>query len=304
MKGNGAVFLLLAMAGAGLFIFSRRVSASGNYNVDLPESLSDLINATMIDPFKFSNPWDAISPIPSPVLQPSIPLDPFGSLTDFMRPGVMDSILYPSGKLDTTSAGTGVDYVMKQWKTPAVGETGPGKYGPERVTFNGTQYDKLFRDAEIKYGIPYGTLSRMAWQESRYNPDAISGVGAYGLMQIMPATARGYGVAAVDLKNPKIAIDLAGKILRDFYKSVSPVTARSWPAAIVAYNQGPGNVNRAIAEKGPLILDWLGASNIGSDGRGYYQVAVDVGLAPAGIASTLSSSSSVAGINNTPKTRG
>jgi hypothetical protein len=250
------------------------------------------------DPFKLGNPWDSISPLPSPLLQPTIPLQGGGFIDYFSNPDLVEQILKPVNPLDTSSASAGgVNYVMKQWSTPKVGETAPGKYGPEKVVFDGTQYDTRFRNAEQKYSLPNGLLSRMAWQESRYNPNALSPVGAVGLMQIMPATARGYSVAASDLKKPEIAIDLAGRILKDFYNSIKPSTAKSWPAAIVAYNQGPGNVNKAIAAKGPIPTDWLTASNIGPDGRGYYQVAIDVGLAPAAIGSM--SSANVAGVLNT-----
>ncbi len=296
---TSTVLLLSGVAGIAFLLYSKKAnagSASGGFNLDLPESLSDLMNSAFsLNPWDYDNPWDATSLLPSPVLQP-VDTKPAGGLLDWFSDSYFDNILNPVNKLNTGSASTGAGYVLKQWKTPAVGEIGPGKFGPEKVVFDGTQYDGLFRAAEMKYGIPYGVLSRMAWQESRYNPDAISPVGAVGLMQVMPATAKGYNVAAIELKKPAVAIDLAGKILKDFYSAIKPATARSWPAAIVAYNQGPGNVNKAIAQKGPIILDWLNASNIGKDGRGYYQIAVDVGLAPAGIGAGLSSAN-VAGIN-------
>lgn len=299
---TSTILLLSGVAGLAFFLYSRKASAGENYSLDLPESLSDLMQSSFkLDPWSFDNPWDATSLIPSPVIQPVQP-NALKPLDYFSNPDLVDSILN-TGSINTGSASTGASYVLKQWKTPAVGETAPGKFGPEKVVYDGTKYDDLFRAAEVKNGIPYGTLSRMAWQESRYNPSALSPVGAVGLMQIMPATAKGYNVAAVDLKTPKTAIDLAGKILKDFYNTIKPAAARSWPAAIVAYNQGPGNVNRAIAEKGPMILDWINASNIGPDGRGYYQIAVDVGLAPAGIGANMSSAN-VAGVNNRLTKRG
>lgn len=290
------VFLIALAAGLGLFLWSRKSSASqSNYDLAIPDYFDDLLRSMPSDPFKLVNPWDAVSPLPSPLLQPSLPANAGQSFDIFTNPGLVEEWLRPVNPLDTSSASTGASYVMKQWETPKVGGTAPGKNGvPEKVVFDGVQFDQKFRNAEMKYGIPYGVLSRMAWQESRYNPNAISPVGAVGLMQIMPTTARGYNVIATDLRKPDIAIDLAGRILRDFYKSINPQTARSWPAAIVAYNQGPGNVNKAIAAKGPIPSDWLTASNIGPDGRGYYQIAVDVGLAPAGISSL--SSANVAGV--------
>src|SRR6185503_8894057 len=49
-------------------------------------------------------------------------------------------------------------------------------------------YADLFATATAKYGLPQGLLSAVAKAESGYNPNAVSGAGARGLMQLMPAT--------------------------------------------------------------------------------------------------------------------
>ena len=58
----------------------------------------------------------------------------------------------------------------------------------------GQKYEKAFQSVTAKYALPDGLLSRVAYQESRYNPNAKSKVGAIGLMQFMPATAKQYGI--------------------------------------------------------------------------------------------------------------
>jgi soluble lytic murein transglycosylase-like protein len=40
------------------------------------------------------------------------------------------------------------------------------------------------------YALPEGFLARLIWQESRFDPAAISPVGAQGIAQFMPGTAR------------------------------------------------------------------------------------------------------------------
>jgi hypothetical protein len=65
-------------------------------------------------------------------------------------------------------------------------------------------YADLFASATAKYGLPQGLLSAVAKAESGYNPNAVSGAGARGLMQLMPATAAGLGVNPLD---PTQAVD-------------------------------------------------------------------------------------------------
>lgn len=90
--------------------------------------------------------------------------------------------------------------------------------------------------AEQRYGIPSGLLVRQAWQESRFNPAAVSPVGARGLMQFMPATAKEWGV---DVASPESSADGAGRYMAWLYSKTG-----SWSLALAAYNWGIGNVLR------------------------------------------------------------
>lgn len=107
----------------------------------------------------------------------------------------------------------------------------------------GLKYDPLFKTTEKKYGLPAGLLSRVAYQESRYNPLAVSPVGASGLMQFMPATATEYGI---DPFNTTQSIDAAGQYLSKLYKKF-----KRWDQALAAYNWGQGNVSRKGLAKAP-----------------------------------------------------
>ena len=62
----------------------------------------------------------------------------------------------------------------------------------------GSTYESLFAAAGAKYGVDPKLLSAVARAESGYNPTAVSGAGAQGLMQIMPSTAKGLGVDPFD----------------------------------------------------------------------------------------------------------
>lgn len=104
------------------------------------------------------------------------------------------------------------------------------------------KYANAIREAENRYGIPRDLLGRTLYQESRFRPDIISGekrspVGAQGIGQFMPATAAEYGLT--DRTDPFASIDAAGRYLRDLYRMFG-----NWQSALMAYNWGPGNVQK------------------------------------------------------------
>lgn len=125
---------------------------------------------------------------------------------------------------------------------------------------------EAFRAAELKYGLPPDLLNRVAYQESRYDPEAVSPSGAIGLMQFMPATAAQFGI---DPRNPFQSIDAAGKYLRQLYGMFN-----SWSVAIAAYNWGPGNMRKHLTKYGSLNV-----AALPSETRGYLSIASDIGVA-------------------------
>jgi len=92
--------------------------------------------------------------------------------------------------------------------------------------------------AEHRFGLPTGLLDALVWTESRYNPVAVSPVGAAGLGQLMPGTARELGVT--NRFDPLANISGAARYLRQMLDKFGLVHL-----AIAAYNAGPGAVERA-----------------------------------------------------------
>lgn len=101
----------------------------------------------------------------------------------------------------------------------------------------GTPYANLFTAAANKYGLDPKLLVAVARAESAFNPRAVSHAGAQGLMQLMPATARGLGVA--NPFDPPQAVDGAARLLRDLKAQFGRTDL-----ALAAYNAGPGAVTR------------------------------------------------------------
>ncbi|MGC8513172.1 MAG: NlpC/P60 family protein [Acidimicrobiales bacterium] len=98
-----------------------------------------------------------------------------------------------------------------------------------------SSYQPLFESAGQTYGVSPVLLAAVAKQESGFNPSAQSGAGALGLMQLMPATAAGLGVAPLD---PASAIDGAAQLLSSYLTNYGG----SVPLALAAYNAGPAAV--------------------------------------------------------------
>jgi soluble lytic murein transglycosylase-like protein len=97
-------------------------------------------------------------------------------------------------------------------------------------------------------GLPT-SLRGVVKVESAFNPSALSPKGALGLWQLMPETARRYGLAVSahgdDRLDPVKATVAAAAYLRDLYTRF-----RNWPLALAAYNAGANRVQQAIDRLG------------------------------------------------------
>ena len=86
-------------------------------------------------------------------------------------------------------------------------------------------------------GIPEAFLARLIWKESRFDPNAVSPVGAQGIAQFMPGTAKLRGLK--DPFEPHQAIAASASYLIDLRKEFG-----NWGLAAAGYNAGPGRVSQ------------------------------------------------------------
>ena len=122
--------------------------------------------------------------------------------------------------------------------TPGTGKAGPAKGNNDLSGFSSNKYDNLINEMSRKYNVPARLIKAVIQQESAFNPNARSGAGAVGLMQLMPGTARELGVT--NPRDPRQSIEGGTKYLAQQLKRFNGDVR----LALAAYNAGPGNVSK------------------------------------------------------------
>ena len=99
-------------------------------------------------------------------------------------------------------------------------------------------YSALFTEAATTWGVDKRLIVAVARRESAFNPNAVSRVGACGLMQLMPATARVLGIS--DIFDVRQNIFGGAQYLRQLLDTYNGDVDRT----LAAYNAGPGAVEK------------------------------------------------------------
>lgn len=111
------------------------------------------------------------------------------------------------------------------------------------------RYEGMVMDELRASGLP-SSLAFLPIVESWYNPRALSWVGASGLWQFMPSTARGMGLKVDRLiderRDPYRSTPMALAYLSDLHERFG-----SWFLALAAYNGGPGRLDRILRGYAP-----------------------------------------------------
>ncbi|GJD45442.1 hypothetical protein AFCDBAGC_3315 [Methylobacterium cerastii] len=104
---------------------------------------------------------------------------------------------------------------------------------------------RLIEGAARARDLPVPFLTRLIWRESAFRVGVVSPVGAQGVAQFMPGTARERGL--VDPFDPEQAIPHAAHLLADLKRQFGNLGL-----AAAAYNGGPGRVTNWLAGSGGL----------------------------------------------------
>jgi len=122
-------------------------------------------------------------------------------------------------------------------------------FGRLPICIHSTRYDRELCDAidllAQRNSLPAGFLARLIWQESRFDPNAVSPKGALGVARFMPGTARLRGLD--DAFNPADALAKSSAYLREMQLRYGNLGL-----AAVGYNAGEARV-QALLETGAAV---------------------------------------------------
>lgn len=192
-----------------------------------------------------------VGTIEDPALAAELKAD-FGGMVDKVRawegapaetePAQLDA---PSELLQSASAALKLDPDHEVTKKYIELYTGKRRSAFEEALGRSGRYRAIIDRELEKAGLPR-ELFFLAMAESEYRPLARSRVGAAGLWQFMPATARKYGLEVsfwVDERyEPEKATAAAMRYLSDLHRWFG-----DWPLAIAAYNRGENGIGRDLA---------------------------------------------------------
>lgn len=131
-----------------------------------------------------------------------------------------------------------------------------------------SNYDEIFKKYASTAGFDWRLLAAIAYCESNYNPGIASRFGAFGLMQVMPSTAKAVGIDPGALASPDLNVKAAAKILKKLDNSfenkvIDPQERLKF--VVAAYNSGLGHIFDAMALAEKIGLDpqkWTGNVSI------------------------------------------
>ena len=122
-----------------------------------------------------------------------------------------------------------------------------GRKGFSKTIGRTMMYFPIIEQYLKMYNLP-DDLKHVIIVESHANPHATSHCGAKGLWQMMPETARRYGLVVNaqqdDRKDPRKSTEAAIQYLSYLYNFLN----KDWTLAIAAYNCGEGRVKKAIRQ--------------------------------------------------------
>ncbi len=108
-------------------------------------------------------------------------------------------------------------------------------------------YDPLFQEAARAIAWDWRLIAAVAYQESAFDPQAVSWAGARGLMQLMPATATAMGVNNVH--DPRENVMGGARYLQQLHSQFADITngEERLRFTLAAYNGGVGHIRDAMA---------------------------------------------------------
>ncbi len=183
---------------------------------------------------------------------------PFAAIDDSLTRAA-DTLLASADRTTTAMTGkanvderSNANHAVYNDRRPQVWSNGIAATRPDvRLEMLRPVVDPILRS----HGVPVD-LAAVVLVESGARADALSPKGARGLWQLMPDTARRYGLRVDDIQDDRLdlfkATDAAARYLHDLYAQFG-----DWKLALAAYNTGEANVGAAILKTHTQDFDQL-----------------------------------------------
>lgn len=116
---------------------------------------------------------------------------------------------------------------------------------------------EFFQKYGDKYALDYLLMMAQGYQESRLDQSARSPVGAIGVMQVLPSTAKDMGIEDITQIEPNIhaGVKYIRFMMREFFADEPMDTLNKGLFTFASYNAGPGRISRIRKEAAKRGLD-------------------------------------------------
>lgn len=179
--------------------------------------------------------------------QTIFPLTEAGKSWSWNDPQILESMVVGGlfgGAAQGVGAATGAYLDDKTASTEPIAKEKPATVKANTTSGN-EDIDRIILEKSKQYGIDPDLVHAVIWKESRYNPKAVSPVGAVGLMQLMEGTAGDLGVT--NREDIEQNIDGGIRYLKQMYEKNggdwNAQDRETWEKALASYNGGYGNRN-------------------------------------------------------------
>lgn len=227
-------------------------------NLDTDEALemlnAGLISATVADRY-IARLWQRV--LPNIQVVEAVPLRSGGRLAWAVRPDNPELARLVGEFQVAHGKGT----LWGNMKAREYFGTGDFIRNPEREAERArlAEVTRFFREYGDRYSMDWLLVAAQAYQESGLDHNARSHVGAIGIMQVMPATARDPRVGIPDIEKLERNVEAGTKYMRfviDHYYADEPMTELDKGLfALASYNAGPARVAKLRAEAASIGLD-------------------------------------------------
>lgn len=143
-----------------------------------------------------------------------------------------------------------VNETVLKWLNHYLGTT-MGRAYVLKTRANMVQYENFIKEKLNARGLPKELLA-VPFMESGYENDALSTMGARGLWQFIPGTAKKYELIVTHELDERLHVGKATDAAISYYQHLLKIKEfdGDWRLALLAYNTGEGNLKKAIKERG------------------------------------------------------